>query len=169
MRFGLTQRFAAPLAAVADAFRDPGLYAALAELPNLGTPELLERTVKGDTVRVRVRYRFTGNLSPAVTAVIDPAKLTWVDVSEHHRATHRVTFHLEPDHYADRLRCHGWYRFHADPDDPAATLRHSEGDVKVRMPIVGGSVERAMVSGLEEHLADEVPILETWLARGAKG
>ncbi len=163
MRFQLTQRFAAPLAEVADAFSDPGFYAALAELPTLGAPELLDRTLDGDTVQMRVRYRFTGHLSAAVTAVIDPAKLTWVDVSHHDRTTHHVTFHLEPDHYADRFRCHGSYRFHADPQDRRVTVRTAEGDVKIRMPIVGGSVERAIVSGLEDHLADEIPILESWL------
>jgi hypothetical protein len=29
-------------------------------------------------VHLDVRFRFTGNLSSAVTKVVDPAKLTWV-------------------------------------------------------------------------------------------
>jgi len=36
--------------------------------------------------------------------------------------------------------------------------------VKVRMPLVGGRVEAALVSGLDEHLASEVPIVEGWIA-----
>ena len=43
MKFELVQRYAAPLADVADAFTDPGLYAKMADLPKVGRPEVLEQ------------------------------------------------------------------------------------------------------------------------------
>lgn len=166
MHFELSQRFAAPVDAVADAYTDPGYYAALADLPKLGEPELLDRTVDGDHIQVRVRYRFVGDLSAAVRAVVDPAKLTWVEVSNHrHPPDHSVRFELQPDNYADRLSCHGTYRFHADPDDPAATVREVAGELKVRAPLVASSVERAIISGLREHFDAEAPLLQKWLSR----
>ena len=60
-------------------------------LPKLGPPEVLERTVDGDVVRLQIRYRFVGDLSPAVTAVLDPAKLTWVEHSTHDLGRRSVT------------------------------------------------------------------------------
>ncbi len=167
MHFELDQRFAAPVDVVADAFCDPGFYEALAELPKLGRPEVLGRDEEGDRVVMRVRYRFTGDLSSAARAVLDPAKLTWVEEAVHDRATRRVAFTLHPDHYSDRFSSHGTYQFSAAPDDPAATDRFASGEVKVRAPLVGSAVERAIVSGLKEHLGDEVDLLERWLsARG---
>lgn len=34
----------------------------------------------------------------------------------------------------------------------------------VRVPLVGKSVENAIVSGIREHLADEVAVVERYLA-----
>lgn len=160
----MQQRFAAPAADVADAFCDPGFYALLAESPKLGRPELLDRRADGDHVHLRVRYRFTGELSSAARAVLDPDKLTWVEHADHDLAARTVSFHLEPDHYGDRFSCRGRYWFEADGAEEASTVRTAEGEVKVRALLVAGAVERAIVSGLEEHLDDEVELLEGWLA-----
>ena len=75
-----------------------------------------------------------------------------------------MRFELHPDHYADRLSCRGSYRLVADPVDDGATIRAAEGDVKVRAPLVGSSVEKALVSGLHEHLEAEADIVARFLA-----
>lgn len=168
MRFELTQRFAAPVADVADAFCDPGFYELLADSPKLGRPEVLGREADagGERVTMRVRYRFTGDLSSAARAVLDPSKLTWVEEAVHDLVANRVSFVLHPDHYADRFRCSGRYSLVAADDDPNATVRHTEGEVKVKAPFVAGAVERAIVSGLREHLDDEVALLDQFLSAG---
>lgn len=160
MHFELTQRFDASVPDVAEAFCDPGFYGVLAELPNLGRPDVLSRTVEGARVKLAVRYRFAGDLSSAAKAVLDPAKLTWVEQSVHDLDSHEVTFVQVPDHYADRFSCSGRYSFRADG---AGTVRDAEGDVKVRALLVGSSVERAIISGLKDHLDEEADLLERWL------
>lgn len=166
MKFEVTQRFGAPVPDVSAAFADPDLYQALAGLPKLGRPEVLDHTANADGthVQMRVRYRFTGDLSAAARAVVDPDKLTWVEVADHDLTAHRVSFVLEPDNYADRFKCSGRYRFDPAPDAPDATVRTAGGEVKVRMALVAGSVERAIVSGLKEHLAAETALVERWLS-----
>ncbi len=164
MRFELVQRFSAPPDEVARAFTDPALYDALAELPKLGAPEMLDRSTAGGIIRLRVRYRFTGDLSSAVKAVIDPAKLTWVDVSEHDLARRTVTFTMVPDHYADRFRAGGAYRFEVAPAGANGTIRTTTGEIKVKALVVAGTVERAIVSGLREHQGAEVAIVDRWLS-----
>jgi hypothetical protein len=160
VRFDLRQRIAAPVAAAAAAFCDPAYYDALGAAPKLGVPEVLERTVDGDVVVMRIRYRFSGDLSAAVRAVLDPAKLTWVEESHHDMHAHTVRFVLHPDHYADRFSCRGGYRLDPDPADAGATFRTAEGDVKVKAPLVASKVERALISGLREHLEAEAAIVE---------
>ena len=163
MRFRLEHRFSAALEAVEEAFLDPALLDELASLPQLGRPELLSSSVAGDVVVSDVRYAFTGQLSPAVTRVIDPARLTWVEHSEYDRRRHRGVLEVRPDHYADRLTCSATV---ALDGDGAKTLRVVEGDLRVRFPLVGAKVERAIVAGLEDHAAAEARVVQARLDRG---
>jgi hypothetical protein len=160
MRFRIVQRFVAPLEAVEPALVDPAFLERLAELPKLGRPTLLGQEVDGDVVRQQVRYAFAGHLSSAVTAVVDPAKLTWIEDSTIDRRTHRTTFRILPDHYRDRLACEGTFTLQPDGD---GSRRVAEGDLRVRFPLVGGRVERAIVSGLEEHAELEAEVMTRWL------
>jgi hypothetical protein len=163
LHFELEQRIAGAPGAVAAAFADPRYYETLGELPKLGTPEVVAHRIDGDVVSLEIRYRFTGDLSSAVKAVIDPRKLTWVERSTHDLAARQTTFELRPDHYPDRLKCNGSYRL-----DPAGdgTVRYLAGDLKVRAPLVAGAVEGAIVSGLREHLEAESGHVERFLAQG---
>jgi hypothetical protein len=163
MRFHLDQIFRAPADDVARAYTDPALYELLGRLPKLGRPEVLDRREDGEVVHLQVRYRFTGDLSPAVRRVIDPDRLTWVEHATHDLARREVDFRMVPDHYGDKLRSSGRYRFDEQED---LTRRVAEGEVSVRVPIVGGSVERAIVSGLRQHLARETGLVERFLADG---
>lgn len=162
MRFRLEQTFAAPVDAVALAFTEPELYTAFGSLPKLGQPQVLGRREDGDVVSLQVRYRFTGDLSPAARKVVDPARLSWVEHSTHDLTRHQVDFIMVPDNYGNLLRASGRYSF--EPDGPDATRRVAEGDVAVRVPLVGKAVEGAIVSGIKEHLAEEVPLVERYLA-----
>ncbi len=161
MRFSVEQRFAAPLEAVEAALLEPAFLARLALLPKLGEPQLLASEVDGPIVRQQVRYRFAGELSPAVTAVVDPKRLTWVEHTTFDRGSHRGEHRIVPDHYGDRLRCS--YTTQLGGDGPF-TSRVTEGDLRVRFPLVGGRVERAIVSGLVEHAELEAEVLGRWLA-----
>ncbi|HEX3622307.1 MAG TPA: DUF2505 family protein [Acidimicrobiales bacterium] len=163
MRFRLEQRFSAPLDAVEAAFVDPAVLGELAELPELGRPEILSRSDDGDTVTMDVRYAFVGELSKAVTAVIDPARLTWVEHSMLDRRTHRTALSIRPDHYADRLTCSATVTL--APLDGAGCRREVDGDLRVRAPLVASKVERAIVSGLRDHATVEGRVVQAWLDR----
>jgi hypothetical protein len=160
VRFELTQELPGSIGAVFGALLDPSFVASLGALPNMAPPEVIDQRAEGDRVVQRTRYRFTGSLSSAVTRVIDPHKLTWVDETTYDVAAKRATFRILPDHYADKLRCAGTYEF---TDRGAATVRRIDGDLAVRFPLLGKLVERAIVSGLEDHLRAEAQQLEVWL------
>lgn len=162
VRFHLEQRFAVPADAVMDAFADPGFYPELAKLPNVGEPAVVSCARDGTVVRMQVRYRFTGDLSAAARRVIDPHRLTWVDHSTIDLAARRAVFDMRADHYADRFRCNGAYT--VDDTGSGASQRLVDGELSVRAPLVGRAVERAILSGLERHLGDEVEVVERWVA-----
>lgn len=162
MRFSVQQDLAGTAAEVLDVLADPGFVPELGSLPKVGTPELLEHRVEGDRLHQRVRYRFSGDLSPAVTRVLDPSRLVWVDETTWDLGAATATFRIVPEHYANRLRCSGRQRL-ADRGD--GTRRSVEGDLTVSYPLVGRAVERAILSGLEDHLAGEAELLGRRLGR----
>ncbi|HAS11218.1 MAG TPA: hypothetical protein DCS55_11990 [Acidimicrobiaceae bacterium] len=161
MRFTVEQRFRTGAEETARAFADPDLYAGFAALPKVSVPDVLSCERDGELVHLRIRYRFAGQLSSAARAVIDPDQLTWVDESTHDLARRHVRFVLRPDHHAGRFRCSGDYRI--EPLDDGCR-RHATIDLKVSAPFVGGAVERAIESGLREHLAEETQVVEAYLA-----
>lgn len=162
MRFRIEQFLPGRLDAVEAALLDPAFIDALARLPKLGHPELLHQSADGHTVRRRIRYAFAGELSSAVTRVVDPARLSWVEASATDRRTHVTDFEIQPDHYANRLTCAG--RFTLRQEGPA-TRRTAEGDLSVHVPFVGRKAEQAIISGLTEHARLEAEILTEWLSQ----
>lgn len=165
MRFRLEQRLSAPLQAVEAALVDPAFLECLGRLPNLGRPELLRREEDGSVVRLDVRYAFAGELSPTVTRVVDPERLTWVDSAVYDRSTHRSRHHVVPDHYGNRLTCsYTTELLEAD----GVVVRVAEGDLKVHFPLVGGKVERAIVGGMADHARHEQAALAAWLGDRAE-
>jgi hypothetical protein len=165
VRFELIQRLRAPLDAVEAAYVDPEFLAELGRLPKLGHPVLLEHQDRGDESWQRVRYAFVGELSPAVKAVVDPKRLTWVEESTLDRASHKTTFRIVPDHYRKLLEASGEITLAAEGGDRGeVTVRRSTGDLGVHVPFVGHKVESAIISGLREHADLEVEVVERWAA-----
>ena len=162
MDFTIEQSLAGAPGTVQDVLLDPAFIAARAQLPKLGDAELLECTRDDTSAHLRVRLRFTADLSPAVTAVIDPQKLTWVDDARFDLAALQADHTIEPDNYADRLT--STYQSVLATDGPG-TRRVLTGTVKVRMLLVGGKVEGAIVSGLRDYAVSEAELLNSWLAR----
>ncbi len=158
MRFEIVERYGAPVQAVRAAFADPALYAAMRNLPGIGAPEVVAHEPDGERVHLEVRMHFTGHLSAAARAVIDPTRLSWITVTDHDLATGTVTFTLRPDHYADRFRCAGSYTLHDAGN--GSTVRTLRGDLSVRVLLVREQVERAIVSGLKEHMQREAGVVE---------
>jgi hypothetical protein len=153
MRFDAEQRFKIPHDQLLALFTDPDFYASLGGLPQISVPEVVRHSASGDTVRIDLHQRYTGELPSAALTVIDPAKLTWIEELVFDLATATATSRLVPDHYSDRLSCTGTYSFR--PDGTTGSIRRLDGDLKVRMPLVGGRVEQALVSGLRQHAEAE--------------
>ena len=162
MRFVVDQALPGSVDAVLGAFTDPDYLAALDGLAKVGAPEVLDQAREGDVVRQRVRYRFTGDLSSAVTSVVDRERFVWVTEHTYDLAAATATFRIVPEHYAERLQCAGTEQFHRVAE---GTNRHVEAELKVRWPVVGSLVERAIVSGFKEHLAEEAELIARWLER----
>jgi hypothetical protein len=161
MDFTLEVSLAHPPAAVQDALLDRNFLRTTADLPKLGGAEVLECTRDDHTARRRVRYKFNAPLSRAVTSVIDPDNLTWVDDATFDLDAFQAEHVLLPDHYADRLDAH--YTSSLVPDGAGSrwTMR---GSLDVHAPLVGGKVAHVIVDGLQEAATAQGVLLDEWLA-----
>jgi hypothetical protein len=157
----IEQRVAAPVAGVEGALLDAGFWDEVAKVATVAQPVLLDQEADGDRVRQRVRFRFVAALSPAARAVLDPAKLTFVQDADVDRSGHRADFQILPDHYADRLDAAGSWVLDADG---GSTLRVYDADLHVHFPFIGGQVEKALASGLRTYAEQEAAALGRWLA-----
>lgn len=158
MRFRVSTDIAAPRDTVEDAFVDPAFYAELGALPNIRAPRVLSIEDAGDLVHLRIHYALEADLAPAVRRVLDPEKITWVEESTVHRGEHYTEFRMVPEHYVGRMDCSGRYRF--EERGRHATEQVVEGDLVIRYPVVGRLVERAILTGMRQHLTEEARLLE---------
>jgi hypothetical protein len=163
VKFRIVQEFAATADELIDALVDPGYLATLGSLPGIGAPTTESREIDGSHVSYVMRFAFTGHLPSAVTRVIDPKKLTWTERTTVDTAARRAEFAMVPDHYQSFFRCRGSWALNPGRS-PNVTDRTIEGDLKVSspVPLVGGTVERAIVSGLRERLAKEPDNYVRW-------
>ena len=70
----------------------------------------------------------------------------------------------QPDHYPDRLRARAVERF--EPASLGGTDRTVEGELTVKLFMAGRTVERALVSGLQDWLVNETVAVDRWIADG---
>lgn len=160
MKFEIVQDLRATPDAVDGALVDPAFLVRMSDLPKLGSAEVVSQTRDGDVVHQDVRYLFQAELSGAVTRVVDPKRLTWVERSVCDLAAHRTQCEIRPDNYGGLLSGRYDSVIVASGDGARRTLT---GELKVKMPLVGGKVERAIVGGLEENAAAQTTLLEDFL------
>ena len=162
MDFSIAIPLVHPPAAVQDAFLDREFLALTGTLPKIGGAEVLELTRDAAQAHLRVRYRFTAPLNRAVTRVIDPEKLTWVNDATFDLAAMRAEHVMEPDNYADRLESS--YVSTVAPDG-AGSVWTVAGSLVVHAPLVGNKVAGVIVDGLREHAVAQGVVLDDWLSQ----
>lgn len=162
MDFTLEQRFTQSPDEVALALIEPRLLEQMTKLPLLAEATVLATERKGDLVRQSVRYRFEAELSSAVRRVIDPAKLTWVEMGEHDLLAGLSRFEIRPDYYSDLLQ--GRYTARVTPGgDDSECTRRVKGMIKVKVLLVGGRVENAIIGSLRDLAKAQQKIVEDWI------
>lgn len=161
MKFEIIQDLAASVADVDRALVDPAFLVRMAELPKLGSAEVVEQHRDGDVVHQDVRFLFQAELSRSVTRVVDPALMTWIERSVCDLAAHETRCEIIPDHYGGLLS--GRYSA-VIVAQGSRSRRTITGELKVKMPLVGGKVEGAIVGGLKENAAAQVPLLDDFIA-----
>lgn len=160
MEFELEQHFVLDVADIEDGLTDPGFLATLDDLSAIGEPVVIDTERTAEAAAQQVRYRFVADLPGAVTRVVDPDKLTWIEDSRYDLVAHTSVHTILPDHYADRLQAHYAGELVSEGDGARRLVR---GEVKVHVPLVAGKVERVIVDGLRDFGAEQADRLNAWI------
>ena len=149
---------------VAAAYADPGLYAAMADLPFVGTPSLVDHTSAGGVVQLAVRWAVRVDLPAAARLFVDESRLSFVEHTQI-GADRRASFRIDPDHYPRLLAFAGTYDI--APGAVSGTRRTVTGDLRVQLGwkgrLVEAEVTRVIASGLRDALGAQVAAVERYL------
>lgn len=160
MRFRTQHRFPAPVGAVVDVLVDPGFHREL-ELPDVRLLDVVNHRDDGEGALLALRFEYVGRLDANVRRLLRGRRLTWLQELAVERSTGigpaawerkgRLAFAAE--NAPDRLHGEAGFRLHPEDDH---TVWDLWGDVKVRVPLVGPSAEKAITAGFLERLDVEV-------------
>lgn len=161
MRLDAAHRFTAPGDEVCDAMGDPEFYATL-RLPDVEPPEVIVRTAVGTRVDVHVRFTYIGKLDPIARRVVGHDHVAWVQRLEIDRASQSCTLHVMPEIGVMPVTCHGTFVLHDAA--PAGSLRTLAGELRIKVPIIGGRAEKSLAPGIMRRLDLEAEALDRFLA-----
>jgi len=141
---------------------DPLFHQAL-DLPDVGRPELVERSDDGDESMLVLRYEYVGQLDAVARRLIGDRPLTWRQELRLARATGRGALRVEAEAGPDRLHGGAEVVLAADGD---GCVRRLDGELVVRVAVIGKTAERRIVPGFVRRLDVEAEAVADRLRAG---
>jgi hypothetical protein len=162
MHFEREHDFAGTVEQVASIMSDPTFQTRL-DLPDLARPDVVAHEVDGASRRLTLRYVYIGQLDPIAQRVVGGRKLTWVQDLRVDVSTGAGTLGFSADGVGGRAD--GSATVSITTTDDGSCRRVISGDFRIKIPLVGGKAERAIVPGLVRRLDVEADAVAAALAR----
>ncbi|MEN9785216.1 MAG: hypothetical protein RLZZ299_480 [Pseudomonadota bacterium] len=156
MRFRIAHTFPCPAATYWDVSNRPEVEAALAAAAEV-TTEALGTEVRGDTRVSRTRVRPNRPLPPLVQKALGAERFSYVQESVHDDSRRATRWSVLPDVLGERITCGGTAQVRDLPDGRCE--RVIEGEIQVRVTLVGGAIEKAVVEELERSYGRGAEVL----------
>jgi Protein of unknown function (DUF2505) len=164
MRINLDQPIAVSADAAQAAFVDPAFYQSLGDLAGISAPEVRSFAQSPDRVHMVLGYRFVGQLNGPAKRLLDPEKITWSQVTDVDLTARRTEVRMVPDNYQGLLSFAAWYELRSEGED--GCTQHFEGDLRVRLPLLGPLAERAIGGSIRQNIADTAHLVERFARTG---
>ena len=146
MRFAISHELDAPLDAVELAVMSPALGGMLAQkVPSLESVVHVEHDLRGGELHRVLRFQASAPLPIFKGYDIGRDAMAWEERWTYRLADHASTWSVAPkDRWRRYFRSEGTYRLEPLPD--GRTRRTVEGDIEIRVRVLGGIVERMAVA-----------------------
>lgn len=163
MRFEVSHTFAIPPRRLAEALLDPGLQPDLTDIGALHDRAVLSRDEHADGSMVReIRCVLALEVSGIARSMLGDGDPAWVQHETWSRERTHCDWVIHPEVGADLLSASGVIDVAGSESSSTRTVA---GEVKVRVPLYGGKVERWIVGGVTRAYADEAERVSAWLER----
>jgi hypothetical protein len=160
VKLAASHRFGASAGAVCDGMGDPEFYAGL-RLPDVELPEVIARTGDGDRVDIHVRFTYTGKLDPIARRIVGHDQVEWVQQLDIDRSSKACALKVVPAIRTIPVSCTGAFVLR---DTETGCLRTLDGDLRIRVPLIGSRAERSLAPGIMRRLDLEAEALDKYLA-----
>lgn len=161
VKFGFVQDFDAPPDEILAVFTDAAFWNGIENLTATSVPTVLDVRRRGDRVTVELRYRLVVDLPSEATRFIDTSNVSWVESSDWDLRTASSQTMFLPDQAGRLMTASATTRL--IPSGRGAR-RDVDGDLRVRIPLLGSRIERAIIGGISDHLEEEVAAVDKFLA-----
>lgn len=164
MRFEIVHSFDAPLEQVeAAVLGEPFLAYLLSHHSQMLEAAAQSIEASGDYVRRKVRYRPKPIIEKIGPKRVPPEWMAWIEESTFDKKRHVLDFRNVPTtrRVADLMENRGTMRFTAE--GASRTRRTIEGELKVKVFMLGAIAERIIHKQAEGLLAEEARILQRFL------
>lgn len=149
-RFKLEHTFSdIPIELFEEHLNHPELIDLLDAMPAFRSRELVGREDLDDgKIKWRFRVVAGGEIPPAAAKVLNEDMLTWWEDTIFSPSEHCIYWSIEPVKMKDKLVCKGTWKLNARA---GGTHRVIDGELTVKIPILGKVVESFLVSELKRN------------------
>lgn len=162
MQFRISHRFPVSPRAYWDGTRDPELDQRMAEAGEIDV-QVLERRRDGPRTHERLRVSPRKELPGVAQRALGTARFSYVQVVDSDDDRMGTTWQVLPDVLPDKVTCRGTSRV---IDAPGGCERIIDGEIKVAIPLVGGSIEKVVLEQLEKSYERAAEVIRRHLAGG---
>jgi len=122
----------------------------LETMPDLTFCKLLERKDEADgRIFVRMEMCAHGQIPKAAQKLLSPDMLTWQEISVWDPSTEKYTFKIKTKFFTKQFQFTGYWGY--KELDNGKTRQYCDSEVLVKVPIIGGIVEKAIGPALKKN------------------
>ena len=166
MKFTLIHVFDIDRATFERWLNDPELLAMAKTIPNLAGRELVSYREDGKLRSWVFRNTASGEIPEAARALVKPEMLTWNEESTWDLDAHAFTWRIVPEHFAHLLDAHGSWSL---TEEGARTHRVIDGELRVKVPLVGRLIEEVIVGRVKQSFEAEASVQRRFYATKRTG
>lgn len=138
-----------------DRSRDVKVY------PNVTSCKVVKEETKGSKRFVKVESVGNGDIPPRVRNLITPKMLTWIETGEYDFDKKEYRYTVRPFFFANVFSMKGHIKYIKEGEK---TIRTLDGDIEIKIPILGAIVEKKIVEVQKANLELDVKCMREEVA-----
>lgn len=162
MKFRCEHRFSGlTLTAYEELYFDEAFNGALCGEVGL-TRTLVSRDLEGGKIRRVVKVAPDREIPAPAAKVLGAAKIEYTETVEYTFGSGRAVWSTVSSVMTDKVDSRGTVQF---SESDGAVVRTVEGDITVKIPLLGGMVEKFIVADVEKSYEKAAAFTRSWLAK----